>query len=242
MDQVFQDLYQLIWREIFPEREPLGIEKFKKLYTEDLFLPEPKKSDLGDETVYLSSFYKHRKLASREELDSRENWMKPKTEISSLNDVLNSIQDVAFFKVGRELNSEVVVESDNIYSSSYIFNSTDIHGCQKMMFCNGDQASEYLMASRGNGRCNFGIRLFDSGNITNSFDIHWLGESANCYFCQDCGDLRDCMFCFHTSSKQFCIGNMQFEEEEYHRLKKKILDDYFSQLDKPKAFVTLNNL
>lgn len=242
MDKVFQDLYELVWKEVFPDYDPLDINLFKKLYTKDLFLPEPRKSDLGDGTVYLSQVYKHKQLASKDELDAKESWTKPKSEISSLTEILSSLKDISYFKVGRAVNSEVYQESDTIYSSNYVFNSIDLHGCQKMMFCNGASASEYLLASKGSGKCSFGIRIIDSGNVSNSFDMDNCGKCSNSYFCQDCGDLRDCMFCFHTSSKRFCIGNTQFEEQEYYTLKKKILDEYFAQLDKPNAFVTLSDL
>lgn len=240
MNQVFQDLYQLIWKEIFPDFPALPIEDFQNLYTKDLLIPQPKKCQLSGQDIYLSPYYRYQKLASKVALDAKESWQKPKQEINSLSDVLSSIQDVAYSSVGRVVNSEVVEQSDSIYSSSFIYNSAEIRSSQKMMFCYGHQASEYLLASSGNGDCSFGIRLFDSGSVSNSFEAHWCGKSSNIYFCKDCGDLQNCMFCFHISSKQFCIGNMQFEEEEYYRLKKIILTDYFNQLNQPNAFVSLS--
>jgi hypothetical protein len=33
----------------------------------------------------------------------------------------------------------------------------------------------------------------------------------------------DCLFCSHLSGKRFCIANMQFEEEEYYKIKEQVV-------------------
>jgi hypothetical protein len=52
----------------------------------------------------------------------------------------------------------------------------------------------------------------------------------NSLFIQDCYDLYECMFCAHISSRRYCIGNMEFSESEYNRLKPLIIDYILSGL------------
>lgn len=242
MDQVFKDIYKKIWEEVFVGIEPLDMEKFKSLYTKDIPLPVAYKSNVTGKDVFYSDDYGYKKFVEPEASKDMEFFRNEKKGIESLADVMRESQELALFKGSRITNSDVVVDSDNIYSSNMIFNSGHLHSCQKSLWCYNSKASEYMMASKGNGECSFGIRLLDSGGVSNSFDIHWSGKSSNCYFCHDSYDLRDCMFCFHIASKQFCIANMQFEEAEYHKIKEKILKDYFAQLDSENAFVTLADL
>jgi len=246
MEQVFQDIYKLIWEQIFPNFPLMPVEQFKALYTKDIRLPQKVASSLSGIELYsgveeygYKQFITEEEIAQRSELD---NFMKTAQKPASLSDLLNQIKDIAMFRGSRSLNSDTIVESDDIYSSSFIYNSTHLHSCHHMLFCNGNKASEYLMASTENGESSFGIRLRDSGSVSNCFDMHWCGKSSNSYFCVDCFDLRDCMFCFHIVSKQYCIGNMQFEKEEYEVLKQQLLTEYFGQLNHPNAMVTVKDV
>jgi hypothetical protein len=245
MDQVFLDIYQAVWKEIFPNVEIMDLEKFKELYTKDLRLPKKYESVFDHTSVYALDDYGYKRFITEDEVKQRnevDNFMKQKTEIIDLKDLLNNVGDVATFRGSRTINSDVVEESDSVYSSSYIFNSAEIRTCQKMVFCHGNKDGEYLAASRGNAESTFGIRLFDDGGVSNSFEVHWSGKSSNCYFCSNCFDLRDCMFCFNIVSKQYCIGNMQFEEAEYKQLKEKLIKEYFAQIDQLNAFRLLRDL
>lgn len=246
MEQVFQDLYKLIWGQVFSGFEPLPVEEFIRIYTRDIQLPQKVNSALSGSEIFSGiEEYGYQRFITEQEIAQRteqDNFMKSAQKPNSLQELLTNLKDVALFRGSRSLNSDVVLESDDIYSSSYIYNSTHLHSCHHMMWCNGNKASEYLMASTENGESSFGIRLRDSGSISNSFDMHWCGKSSNSYFCVDCFDLRDCMFCFHIVSKQYCIGNMQFEKEEYERIKKQLLTEYFAQLNQPNAMVTVKDV
>lgn len=245
MNQVFIDIYNTIWKEVFPNIPPMELEKFKKLYTADLALPKKYQCALSAADIYCNPDYGYKRFISDEERAKRmelNNHMEPKIEVASLVDVLKKTNEIAMFRGNKTVNSDVVETSDNIYSSSYVYNSFSIHSAQKILFCNGLGPCEYMMACKESKDSNFCIRVMDSGSVTNSFDVSFSGKCSNCYFCHNCYDLRDCMFCFHIESKQFCIANMQFEEEEYRRLKEKILMEYFAQLDNPKAFVSLKDL
>lgn len=233
MDKVFLDIYNVVWKEVFPGVDIMPVDKFSQLYTGDIRLPQKYESVSGQGSVYSLADYGYKRFVTEQELKDRtntDNYLKPKIEVSGLTDLINKTLDIATFRGSRALNSDVIEESDNVYSSSYIYKSAEIQSCQKMVFCNGNKACEYLVASRGNGESTFGIRLFDNGGVSNSFEVHWSGKSSNCYFCSGCYDLRDCMFCFHLVSKQYCIGNMQFEEAEYKAMKEKLLNEYFEQL------------
>ncbi len=245
MNKVFEQIYTKVWEEIFPGINPIDQAAFKKLYCNDIPLPQAYPAISGNISVYSSPEYGYKKFITKEESEKRmntDNFMEPKTDIASFADVLKLMEKRATFRGNRALNSDVTEESDDIYSSSYIYNSAHVYSSQKLMYCFNMKTSEYLLASKGSGDCSFGIRVIDSGSISNSFDVGWSSKSANSYFSYSVVDVRDCMFCFHIMSKQYCIANMQFSQEEYKKLKEKILKEYFDQLTKPDAFVSINQL
>jgi hypothetical protein len=43
------------------------------------------------------------------------------------------------------------------------------------------------------------------------------------FFIQDCFNLEDSIFCNQIANKRFCIANIQLEEDEYRRLKDKVI-------------------
>ncbi|MBI4065556.1 hypothetical protein HY409_04295 [Candidatus Gottesmanbacteria bacterium] len=245
MNHLFEELYTTIWKQVFALQPALDLAVAKELFTKNLALPQKHSSLAAKTPVYMSDEYGYNKFISQEETEKRsntDNFMEKTIPIRSLPDVLAASGKIALFRASRAINSEILEESDDIYSSSYIYNSTHIYNSQKLMYCYNTKTCEYLFASKGSADSTFGIRIFDSGSVSNSFDVHWSGKCANSYFCHDCYDLRDCMFCFHLTSKQYCIANMQFTEEEYEKLKAMILTEYFAQLQSPKAFVLLNQL
>jgi hypothetical protein len=244
MNKIYQDLFEVIWNQVFTDVSMLSIEDFKKNFIDDILLPERFKCELSGEVVWSSPEYGYKRFISKAEANKRtekDNFMEVSEKISSLDDVLGMVKDVALFKGERDMNSSSVEESDDIYSSDMVYNSTHIYSSQKVLWCNNVIQSEYVVASKGSKNTSFSIRVIDSGSVSNSFDISFCANASNSYFCHNCFDIRDCMFCFHLTSKRFCIANRQYDEAEYFKIKKKIISDYFEQLKSGK-FVSLRSL
>lgn len=245
MNKVFSEIYKAVWDEIFPGFEQIEIEKFRKIFTSDFILPQKYQCAFSGEDVYCTSDYGYKRFVGDKERAKRmdlDNHMEPKSNVNSLAEALGKVSKIAYFRGSKIVNSDVVEASDNIYSSSYIYNSSSIHGAQKIMFSYDMAPCEYMIASRNCKDCSFGIRVMDSSEIYSSFDISFSGKCSHCYFCHNCYDLKDCMFCFHIESKQYCIANMQFTEEEYNRLRPIILKEYFDQIGSEDRFALLRDI
>lgn len=244
MNKIYQELFEVVWNQVFEDVSMISIEDFKKNFIDDILLPKEFKCELSGEIVWSSPEYAYKRFISKAETNKRtekDNFMEVSLPINSLDDVLGMVKDVALFKGERDTNSTSIEESDDIYSSDMVYNSTHIYVSQKVLWCNNIVQSEYVVASKGSKNITFSMRVIDSGNVSNSFDISFCANTSNSYFCHDCFDIRDCMFCFHLTSKRFCIANRQYEESEYIQMKKKILSDYFGQLNTGN-FVSLRNL
>ncbi|MCK9186728.1 hypothetical protein M0P48_04820 [Candidatus Gracilibacteria bacterium] len=129
----------------------------------------------------------------------------------------------------------------------------------------------YLLFTAGeNDGCSYSNRILksrdtlDSSNITNCELCYSAVDSENSYNCafvkncSNCSDcilgqnLRGCKNCFASfglANKQYCIGNIQYEKEEYERRVKPFLEnlpkskeDYFKWLNKiPRRYMEATN-
>ncbi len=106
---------------------------------------------------------------------------------------------------------------------------------------------------------------FDSSNVTscelcysavdseNSYNCSFIKNCTNCTDCILGQNLRGCKNCFASfglANKQYCIGNIQYEKEEYERRVKPFLEnlpkskeDYFNWLKKiPRRYMEATNV
>ena len=103
-----------------------------------------------------------------------------------------------------------------------------IRKSKNVLFSVDNDTLEYVVAGWRSQTSTFSIRVEDSQLVSNSFNVIWSAKVTNSFFVQDCFDVSDCMFCSHIAGKQYCIANMQFEKEEYERLKLKVIQWIFS--------------
>ena len=142
MNKVFIQIYETVWNEIFPNHALLPIDKFKKLFTQDIILPKTYECEVNGSQLYNSGEYNYKRFISGEEITKRcgvDDFMQTKIEIGSLQDVIAKTKDIATFKGSKTTNSQNIEESDDIYSSNFVYNSTHIYNCQKVLFCNNNK-------------------------------------------------------------------------------------------------------
>ncbi len=91
--------------------------------------------------------------------------------------------------------------------------------------------------------CYYSVNLFDCYQLLYSVNSQ---ECKNSYFLRDCIDCEYCINCRELKHKKFCIDNIQYSEEEYHKRKDAALSrldvsDIVSGLYKWKSFYWKNN-
>ena len=179
----------------------------------------------GEETwassIYPTSFVTQKNM---EEKDQREGYMLPKRDVSSLQEILDIWEQVNQFTTERAMNSVDVVKSDLIYNCQKVYHSCACHNSKFILFCDSCTDSEYLIASQRSATTTFSIRVDDSANCSNCYNVVYYNKISNSFFIQDSFNLHECMFCSHIANKKYCISNMQFEKEEYFMIKRAIIE------------------
>ncbi len=215
-----------IFKAVFLVDNKDSLDDIYKKYAFDIKLPRKVYDSITHEETY-TDFDNATKFITKdnmENLDNSKDFMMEKRDFKTLEELINTWEEINTITTERCYNSTYVSKSDTIYDSSYVYNSTNCSNCKNIVFCDGCGRSEFLLASQRSGNCTFSIRVDDSNNCSNSYSVICSNKISNSLFIQDCFNLDECMFCSHIANKKYCICNMQYEKETYFSLKKIIIE------------------
>jgi hypothetical protein len=223
-----------VFNDVFGVENPLSLEETRDVLAYDIPLPEKVKSMTGNDYTW-GIFDKNEKImsfAENLEQSGKTDFMLPKKKLSSVSDILKEWEKLDYHVGGRYLDSKEVLESDGIYESSSIYRSSLQFGCQNMAYCYMNNNSKYLIASRDNSASVSGIRFNQNKYCSSGYDVIWSSKVSKSMYVRDSVDLYECLFCTSLKSKKYCIANMQFEKEEYLKIKKMVIDWTVGELKK----------
>ncbi len=226
MDAAYaQEVLDKIIAQIFGYKNPLSLEQFTNKFAFDLNLPLQVVDSTSRKLTWTQSgnASKFKALESSYNEKVSTDGLRPKKRLDGLQDVLRAWEEVNATLTERQFDSINVAESDNIVASENIYRSQDIVRCKNVLFSDGGIDCEYVAANQRSHASTFCIRLADSFKCADSFDVSWSESVTSSFFMQDCKDVSDSMFCTSLSGKRFCIANMQYEQEEYDKMKQEVI-------------------
>lgn len=222
-DERAKEITDKIVGQLFGLQNPYSLEQFAAKFAFDVRLTsEVFDMTTGESTWTQSSRSSTNKFIKFENVLKKdvEEWMVPKQEVNSMEDILRIWQQSNATATERHLNSIDVAKSDAIYGSQSIYRCIDVHDSKNTIFSETSHNLEYSAAVQRSHNIVYSMRVDDSNNVSKSFQVAWSGNISNCFFIKDSKNLSDCMFCSQITDKRFCIANMQFTEEEYRKWEK----------------------
>jgi hypothetical protein len=73
-----------------------------------------------------------------------------------------------------------------------------------------------------------------SSNLTRAFEVDNCSDCSDIYFSHNCENVHDGMFCFNVKNIRNAIGNGALPLEKYKAVKKSLLEQIVSELEKKK--------
>lgn len=213
-----------IFMEIFKQKCPIDIDDLLAECAFDIRLPNKVIDAVTGDETWASSINSNKYISqtNMEKYDEYKGWMRPKKEISSLDDIIKLWEKVNYTTTERVYDSINVSKSDTIYNCENIYRSQDCRSCKNTIFSDGCVDSEYIIACQRSSNCNYSMRVDDSNSCSNSYNVICSSKISNSFFIQDANSLHECMFCSHIANRRYCIANMQFEKEEYMEIKAEV--------------------
>jgi hypothetical protein len=209
--------------QVFGFQNPLTLEQTLQKFAFDIRLPQQVVDITTGQPTWAQSTNPTRFLSFENIMKKEQDaYLRPARQLNTIEDILAAWNEINEMTSERYLDSINIGQSDNIYGCENVFRSQDIHNSKNIVFCDGIGATggcEYLLACQRSGASTYCIRIEDSGECTNSFNVQWCKYVSNSLFISDGTKLQDCMFTSHLSNKRFMVANMQFDEAEYRRLR-----------------------
>lgn len=210
---------------VFGYQNPLSIEEAMQKFAFDLPLPQQVYDSTTNQATWANSVNPSRFMTmdNIRKAHADTEWMMNKERLNSIDDILTAWSKTNYMPTERTIESVNVAQSDSIMNSENIYRSSCLRQSKNVLFSVDSSALEYVVAGYRAQTSTYTIRVEDSQLISNSFNVIWSAKVSQSLFIQDCYDVMDCMFCSHIAGKQYCIANMQFEKEEYERLKLEVI-------------------
>lgn len=224
-DAAAKEVVDKVIGQIFGFQNPLSLDQIYQKFAFDIRLPQQVYDSTTNAPTWAQSTNPARFITMQNAWDKQDagEWDIPKTPLNGLQDVLAAWSKINLTATERQIDSENVGQSDNTYFSENVYRSLDSVRSKNIVFSDGSVDCEFIVAGQRSQTSSFCLRIEDSQACSNSFSISWCGKINNSFFLHDCKDVSDSMFCSHMSGKRFCIANMQFEEEEYNKLKQEVI-------------------
>lgn len=122
------------------------------------------------------------------------------------------------------------------YNSSYCYRSSAMAYDKYCAYSLWPRQSEHIFGSVWVFSCSFCINCYYSENLTRCFEVSNSTTCTDCYFCHNCENVHDSMFCFNAKNLRYAIGNREVGKEQYLQVKKRLLLEIASKLEKEKDF------
>lgn len=208
--------------QVFGFQNPLTLDQVLQKFAFDVRLPQQVVDSSTGQPTWAQSTNPTKFISFENSMAKEPDFFeRPAKKLNSIQEILGAWSEINEMTTERYLDSINVAQSDNIYSSENVFRSQDIHRSKNVVFCDsmvtGD--CDHVVACQRSGGLTFCIRVEDSGECSNSFNIQWCKNIVNSMFISDASNVQDSLFCSHLSNKQFMVANMQYDEAEYRRIK-----------------------
>lgn len=187
------------------------------------------KNCFGCHNLINKEYYLFNKKLTKEEYNS---------EIKKLNLGSYSVRNKVEKFLIKHLSSVTIPEiygyqNENV-SGNYIYNSQNVHEsfyvkeCQDIFHCDNVQNIKDSMDVSFYGASGENNNLYNGEGLGHGVQnvvcskLIW-GGSNNVYYSYECFGCSDIFACTGLKKKKFCIFNRQYSEQDYHKLKDKII-------------------
>lgn len=160
-----------------------------------------------------------------------------KGEELALHEALSRVAKVALFSVEFiDGVNDRCIDTPNLYGGSNIYKILDTTDSKYSAYSSAVIKSEHIFGGFFRLlRSQFCINMFDSTSLSNCFEVDCSYSSRNAYFCHNCENVNDALFCFNAKGLQYAAFSQMVGKEEYMRLKKILLDYVNAELEKKGA-------
>jgi len=127
---------------------------------------------------------------------------------------------------------ENVMETPIYSDATNCFHVFDATYSKLCAYCFWARDSDHLIGTSLVFGSSFCIKCYNSVKLTRCFELDSCRECTGAYFCHNCENVHDSMFCFNAKNLKYAIGNAEVGKEAFEKAKKLLLAEINSSLEK----------
>ncbi|MFH1306049.1 MAG: hypothetical protein ABIH83_00125 [Candidatus Micrarchaeota archaeon] len=137
------------------------------------------------------------------------------------------------FNIGKNIE---IYECGSSANSSFCTHGYSFVNSKFCAYCFWARDSECIFGSDFVFSSKFCLKCYSSLSLSRCFEVSSSTNCSDCYFCHNCDACTECLFCTNAKSLHYAIFNRQYPKEEYLKIKKLVLAEIASKLEKEKKF------
>ncbi|MFA5105464.1 MAG: hypothetical protein WC506_00730 [Candidatus Micrarchaeia archaeon] len=157
-------------------------------------------------------------------------------ESLSLENAASMLEKISMTSSDLHAGKNIAMSDSAMYrESSGCYQASCVAYCKSCAYCFWPRQSENCFGSSLVFSSKFCMKCYNSTGLNRCFEV---SDSANCtdsYFCHNCENLQNCMFCFNTKAKRYAIGNVEVGRDAFLKIKERLLGEIGAKLEKNKA-------
>ena len=216
-----------------------GIDSYSKWLTRHTRATTKGYSAASSKELFMPNAVNYNKLPKERLLDEPEahalgavvRMSEADVEELSMNNVYEKISDLAFFNIeflegnnNNNIECAVCVDSVNNYRNSLMFYT------KNSAYNFWPRDSDHIFCCDSPFSSQFSINCYSCTNQVRCFEIDCCGYCSDAYFCHNCENVHDSLFCFNVKNRKNCIGNSELQPAEYNRIKQALVGQMYEEL------------
>ena len=204
------------------------------------------KSAVSDERVYVGGYNIDQALAKSGravklpelyELCKERKWPEGiKPESLALGSIKELIAPVAVFSTEEFLLTSNAAECSSVhYGNSVLCCSRAYHAKDSGYSC-WPRDSDHMFGCDATRNSSFCMHCYNSYKLTRCFEVDTSQNCTGSYFLHNCENVHDSMFCFNVKNLRYAVGNAEVGREEFARVKRLVLGEILSSLEKTRDY------
>ncbi len=144
--------------------------------------------------------------------------------------------DLAFFRIGIDYG-----EISNVPKCQVTISSTNCYRSFLNIYSKNSAYNYYLHESDSVFGCNavrkasFILRCYSSARLSRCFEVDSSRDCTDAYYCHNCENVKNSMFCFNVKNRRNAIGNAELPRETYQKIKAAVVEQLRNEFESNKS-------
>ncbi len=162
-------------------------------------------------------------------------------DIKDIDSAIEAVREKAYY-IGNVVlgNSQQAKITNRCINSSFIYKTQDVYDCKFVAYSSILRFAEYIFGGNAIGEgSKYNIKTFETYKNVRCMETIRNYVASDCYFTGSLESCSNCMFSFNQRNKHNMIGNCQVSQDEYLKLKEKLIEDIRETLKQKKYIPSL---